>query len=86
MSVTFHDHCSYTDEDRQPLLARIRRELHELDDRLNEEVTASQRIAYNKLGRRVFLEVKIQRHAIVLHMIDVPDPDQILSKIPESHG
>ena len=47
---------------------------------------AGQRIAYKKPGRNVFLEVKVQRHAIVLHMVDVPDPDHILSEIPETHG
>ena len=59
MSVTFHDHYIYTDEDRRPLLARIRREVRELDDKLNEKVTSGQRIANSKQGRRVFLEVKI---------------------------
>jgi hypothetical protein len=86
MPISFHDHYNYTDEKRQPLLTQIRSELHEWDNKLIETITAAQRIAYSKPNRKVFLEVKVQRHAIVLHMIDVPDPDHILSKIPESHG
>ena len=83
--MSFNDHYNYTDEKRQPLLVRIRREVHDWDSRLIEKVTAGQRIAYSKPGRSVFLEVKVQRHAIVLHMVDVPDPEQITSKIPTSH-
>jgi predicted transport protein len=83
--LSFDHHYSYTDSQRQPLLNKIRHEVLDLDDRLIERITAGQRIAYSKPGRKVFLEVKIQRHAIVLHMIDVPDPDRIMSKIPESH-
>ena len=88
MPTSFHDHYEYTDGRRQPLLTRIRREILELDKdkRLTERATAGHRIAYSKPDRKVFLEVKVQRHAIVLHMIDVPDPDHILSNIPESHG
>src|ERR1700730_12846127 len=86
MPGSFHDHYSYTDETRPPLLSRLRTEILKLDDRLDERITAGQRIAYKKPGRNVFLEVKIQRQAIVLHMVDVPDPDYILSEIPETHG
>jgi Holliday junction resolvase-like predicted endonuclease/predicted transport protein len=86
MSAGFNDHYNYTDEERRPLLTRIRSKLVELDNRLIERVTARRRIAYSKPGRNIFLEVKVERHAIALHMIDVPDPGQILSKIPESHG
>ena len=86
MSVSFNDHYVYTDENCRPLLTRIRREVNEWDNELIERVTSGKRIAYSKLGRKVFLEVKVQRHAIVLHMIEVPDPDRILSKIPASHG
>ena len=80
MYASFNDHCNYTDEERRPLLVRIRREMQELDSRLVERVTAGQRIAYRKPGGKIFLEVKVQRHAIVLHMIEVPDPGQILSE------
>ncbi len=85
MSSTFHDHYNYTDEYRRPLLSRIRREIRELDDGLIEKVTGAQRIAYSKRERKVFLEVKVQRRAIVLHMINVPDPNKVLAKVPESH-
>jgi predicted transport protein len=86
MPVSFRDHYCYTDEKRRPLLSRLRTEILKLDSRLDERTTAGQRIAYKKPDRNVFLEVKVQRHAIVLHMVDVPDPDHILSEIPETHG
>jgi predicted transport protein len=85
MSVGFDAHFAYTDEERRPLLSRLRREVLALDNSLNEKITAGQRIAYSKRGRNIFLEVKVQRHAIVLHMVEVPDPDGLLSAIPESH-
>lgn len=86
MPASLHDHYNYTDEERQPLLSQILQEVRGLDNKLVETVTAGQRIAYSKPDRKVFLEVKVQRHAIVLHMVDVRDPDHILSKIPDSHG
>jgi predicted transport protein len=85
MPVSFHGHYEYTDKERQPLLSRLRAEIVKLNNRLDERITAGQRIAYKKPGRNVFLEVKVQRHAIVLHMIRVPDPDHILSDIPDTH-
>ena len=81
----FDSHYDYTDEERRPLLVRIRREVQGLDAKVIEKVTAGHRIAYSKPGRKIFLEVKVQRHAIVLHMVDVPDPEGVLSSIPESH-
>ncbi|MER9504447.1 hypothetical protein [Mesorhizobium sp. M0579] len=86
MAVNFSGHYDYTDEQRRPLLSKIRREVCGWDSKLIETITAQQRIAYAKPNRRVFLELKVQRHRIVLHMVDVPDPDHILSRIPESHG
>jgi hypothetical protein len=85
MSAGLDAHYNYTDEERRPLLNRIRQELRTLDNTLIERVTAGRRVAYSKPGRKIFLEVKIQRHAIVLHTVDVPDPDGVLSTIPESH-
>jgi predicted transport protein len=86
MPVTFHDHYSYTDKVCQPLLNQIRHQVRDFDNKLVETVTAKQRIAYSKPKRTIFLEVKVQRHAIVLHMIDVPDPNHILSDVPITHG
>jgi hypothetical protein len=39
-------------------------------------------------GGKVFLEVKVQRAAIVLHLADggCPDPNNVAQDIPESHG
>jgi hypothetical protein len=85
MPTSFSDHYDYTDEERRSVLSRIRRELREIDATLRETVTAGRRIAYQKPGRRIFLEIKVQRHAIVLHMVDVPDPEGLLSPIPGSH-
>jgi predicted transport protein len=83
--ATFADHFNYTDSQRQPLLNRIRQELRTLDNNLRERITPRQRIAYNKTDRKIFLEIKVQRHAIVLHMIEVPDPNGLLSAIPDTH-
>jgi predicted transport protein len=88
--VTFDDHASYTDAVRRPILIDLRNRVLRLDDRLRqtERCTAGQRIAYNIPGGRVFLEVKVQRAAIVLHLADggCPDPNGIADNIPESHG
>jgi hypothetical protein len=88
--VTFEDHASYTDVVRRPLLIDLRSRVLRLDDRLREaeRCTPGQRIAYNVPGGRVFLEVKVQRAAIVLHLADggCPDPNAIADDIPESHG
>ena len=88
--VTFEDHASYTDAPRRGILAQLRRFILSLDDRLREgEVcTSRQRIAYKIPGDKIFLEVKVQRAAVVLHLIDagVPDPAGIAISIPDSHG
>ena len=85
VSVSFNDHYNYTDEERRHLLIKIRQAVRGLDDNIFEKVTPAQRVAYNKPNRKIFLEVKVQKHAIMLHMITVPDPDQVLSTIPGSH-
>lgn len=85
MAVSFEEHCAYTDQDLRPVLIALRRELREIDPSLQETVTAGRRIVYHKPRRKIFLEVKVQRHAIVLHTVDVPDPDSLLSVIPGSH-
>ena len=88
--VTFDDHASYTDATRRPILIDLRRRVLALDDRLRqtERCTPGQRIAYNIPGGRVFLEVKVQRAAIVFHLAegDCPDPNGIADDIPASHG
>ena len=88
--VTFEDHASYTDAPRRPVLVDLRTRVLRLDDRLRqtEHCTAGQRIAYNIPGGRIFLEVKVQRAAIVLHLADggCPDPNGIAGEIPNSHG
>jgi predicted transport protein len=88
--VTFEDHASYTDAPRRPILNELRSRVLTLDDRLRqgEQCTSGQRIAYKIPGGKIFLEVKVQRAAIVLHLADggCPDPGGIADDIPESHG
>ncbi len=62
--MSFNDHYNDTDEKRQPLLVRIRREVHDWDSRLIEKVTAGQRIAYSKPGRSVFLAASHEWHQL----------------------
>jgi hypothetical protein len=88
--ATFEEHASYTDAVRRPVLIDLRNRVLRLDDRLREaeRCTPAQRIAYNVPGGRVFLEVKVQRAAIVLHLADggYREPTGIADDIPESHG
>jgi predicted transport protein len=88
--VTFEDHLAYTDAPRQPILRELRRRVLTLDDRLQraEQCTPGNRIAYKIPGNKIFLEVKVQRAAIVLHLAagGCPDPNGIADDIPESHG
>jgi hypothetical protein len=88
--VTFEDHMAYTDAPRQPILAELRRRVWGLDNRLRqgEQCTPGQRVAYKLPGTKIFLEVKVQRAAIVLHLADggCPDPNGIADDIPASHG
>lgn len=88
--VTFDDHASYTDAVRRPILSDLRNRVFGLDGRLQqtERCTPGHRIAYNIPGFKIFLEVKVQRAAIVLHLADggCPDPNGIADDIPASHG
>jgi hypothetical protein len=88
--VTFDDHASYTDAVRRPILYDLRNRVFGLDGRLRqtEQCTPGQRIAYNIPDFKIFLEVKVQRAAIVLHLCDggCPDPNGIADDIPASHG
>jgi predicted transport protein len=89
-SVTFDDHASFTDSSRREILKKLRQEIHSLDDRLREgeTCTKAQRITYKLPGDKVFLEVKVQRSAIILHLMDsgLPDPKGVTMSIPETHG
>jgi hypothetical protein len=88
--VRFEDHLAYTDAPRQAILLELRSRVWNLDDRLRqaEQCTAGQRIAYKIPGGKIFLEVKVQRGAIVLHLADggCADPNGITDDIPASHG
>jgi predicted transport protein len=88
--VTFEDHAAYTTAPLRPILMELRSRVLALDDRMRqgEQCTPGQRIAYKILGNRIFLEVKIQRAAVVLHLADggCPDPAGIAEEIPASHG
>lgn len=86
--IQFQDHLTYADAIRQPILTELRTRVFSLDNRLRqtERCTQRQRIAYKKPGERIFLEIKVQRAAIVLHLADggCPDPNHIADDIPES--
>ena len=88
--VTFDDHAAYTDAQRRSILLELRSRVLSLDGQLRqgEQCTTSQRIRYKIPGGRIFLEVKLQRAAILLRLAHggCPDPDGIASPIPESFG
>jgi predicted transport protein len=88
--VTFEDHAAYTTAPMRPILNELRSRVLSLDDSLRqgEQCTSGQRIAYKIPGGKIFLEVKVQRAAIVLHLADggCPDPAGIADDIPASHG
>lgn len=88
--ATFEDHAAYTDIPRRNILRELRRRVLSLDERLrqSEQCTQGQRIAYKIPGGRIFLEVKVQKAAIVLHLADgdCSDPAGIADVIPPSHG
>jgi hypothetical protein len=89
-SARFEDHLGYTDPPRQQILKELRKHVFWLDGGLeqSEQVTAGRRIAYKKPGEKIFLEIKVQRAAIVLHLADggCLDPNHIADDIPESYG
>jgi predicted transport protein len=88
--VTFEDHATYITAPLRPVLYDLRKRVLNLDGRLRqqERCTPGQRIAYNRPGYKIFLEIKVQRAAIVLHLVDggCPDPDGVVDNIPASHG
>jgi predicted transport protein len=74
----------------RPILNELRSRVLSLDDSLRqgEQCTSGQRIAYKIPGGKIFLEVKVQRAAILLRLVDggCPDPAGIANDIPPSHG
>jgi predicted transport protein len=88
--VTFDDHAAYTDEPRRKILLELRNNILRLDECLAqcETCTPGNRIAYKRPGGWTFLEVKVQRSAIVLHLVEsgILDHDNFAQAIPESHG
>ncbi len=87
-AARYRDHYDYTDDERKPLLCALRQFVLGLQTGLVETFTAQQRIAYKKPGKTIFLEVKVQRAAIVLHLANLEgfsDPQELLSVIPDSH-
>lgn len=90
-SALFEDHVAYTDAPRQSILRSLRQHILEIDNRLREgeAVTPAQRIAYKIPGsRRCFLEIKVQRSAILVRLVDtgLADPRGAIHRIPDSHG
>jgi hypothetical protein len=87
-AARYSDHYEYADERRRPLLSQIRRAVLALQAGLVETITAGQRIAYRKPNKKIFLELKVQKEAIVLHMANLEgldDPADFLMTIPETH-
>jgi len=88
--VSFDDHVSYTDAIRQPILRQLRNDILALDDRLRsgETITPAQRIVYKIPGDKNFIEVKVQRTAILVRLIEtsIHDSHGAVRKIPEEHG
>jgi hypothetical protein len=78
------------DAPRQPVLTELRKRILSFNDRLRqgEKCTAYQRIVYSVPVGRIFLEVKVQRAAIILRLADggCPDPNGVADDIPKSHG
>ncbi|TGV61068.1 hypothetical protein EN784_01325 [bacterium M00.F.Ca.ET.141.01.1.1] len=90
-SISFEDHVAYTDAPLQPILRQLRQDILEIDGclREGEAVTAAQRIAYRVPGSsRGFMEIKVQRSAILVRLIDtgLADPRGAVRRIPDSHG
>jgi predicted transport protein len=89
ISVNFNDHLAYTSAPLQTVLLELRRKLFALDPSLEREerCTPAQRIAYKRAGGTIFLEVKVQRAAVLLNLVDgaCPDPAGFAEDIPESH-
>ena len=88
--ITFEDNASYTDDLRRSILNDLRCRVLSLDSRLRqgEHCTAGQRIAYKIPGDRIFLEIKVQRAAILLRLVDggCLDLNGLTNDIPASHG
>jgi predicted transport protein len=80
----FSDHLKYTESDIRPILLDLRARLPKT---ATEVVTSEQRIAYRIGLRRQFLEVKVQKHAILVRFkrTIVPDERNLLTEVPKSH-
>ncbi|MEY9584279.1 GIY-YIG nuclease family protein [Sinorhizobium fredii] len=86
----FEDHIAYTDALRQPLLREVRDRILAIDGRLHagETVTPRQRIAYKLTGGTNFIEIKVQRSAILVRLPETSVVDRAgkVRKIPDTHG
>ena len=89
-AVNFEDHIAYTDVIRQPILRQLRQDIIAMDDRLaaGESVTLARRIRYKIPGGKIFIEIKVQRSAVLVRLTETPvaDTSGVVRKIPESHG
>jgi predicted transport protein len=58
----------------------------DLGNDIVETVTRANRIAYSR--GRVFLEVKVHKDRVRILFLDISldDPDNVVAKVPESHG
>jgi hypothetical protein len=82
--VTFEDHEAYTTAPVRPILRELRSRVLGLDARLSkgEQCTAGHRIAYKIPGSKIFLEIKVHRGSLGLHLADggQSDPSGITSR------
>jgi predicted transport protein len=88
--VTFETHEAYATAPLRPILRELRSRVLALDSRLTEgeRCTAGHRIAYKIPGSKIFLEIKVHRQSLGLHLADggQSDPFGITTEIPETHG
>jgi predicted transport protein len=85
-AVTFESHLQKTDHVRQEILIHLRTMVKGLGGDIVETVTRANRIAYSR--GRVFLEVKVHKDRIRILFLDIRlnDPEDVVVKVPESHG
>jgi predicted transport protein len=87
--VSFEDHVAYADPSVRPVLRELRMRIKALDQngrKITEQVTIHQRVAYSVA--RIFAELKVQKKRILVRFfgMNVPDPKNLVTKIPATHG
>jgi hypothetical protein len=88
--ASFQDHLKYASSSTQPLaleLDKVIRGLGNVANPVRRHVTNEQRIAYSISTKRQFLELKIQKDAILVRFkrTILADPQKVITEIPKSH-